>query len=212
MSRQRLLGLLLALGLLGFLLTRSDRSASPSTAPDAGQPVVLALGDSLTEGFGAGPGEDYPSRLAARTGLKIINGGIFGNTSAQALARLPELLKQKPRLVLVAIGANDFILERPLTETRANITAIIAACRAAGAEVVLIAVPRLSLNPAKNVASDHPIYAEIAATEKVPLLENLWSPILGDSALKSDEIHANAAGYDLFAERLAAALHRRKML
>lgn len=211
MSRQGLLGLLLALGLLGFLLGRADRSASPLAPLDKARPV-LALGDSLTAGFGASPGADYPSRLAARTGLKVINGGVSGDTSAQALARLPELLRQKPQLVLVGIGGNDFLRRLPLTETRANITAIIAACRAAGARVMLIAIPAPTLGAALGSPSDHPLYAEIAATEKVPLLENLWSPILGDSALKSDEIHANAAGYDRFAERLATALRRRKML
>ena len=57
--------------------------------------TVLALGDSLTAGYGAGKGEDYPTQLAQITGWKIINGGVSGNTSAQALERLPELLQQE---------------------------------------------------------------------------------------------------------------------
>ena len=52
----------------------------------------MVLGDSLTASYGATQGNDYPSQLAQITGWQIINGGVSGDTSAQALARLPELL------------------------------------------------------------------------------------------------------------------------
>ena len=57
--------------------------------------IVLTLGDSLTAGVGAPRHSDYPSRLAEMTGLQVINGGVSGNTSGQALARLPALLRQE---------------------------------------------------------------------------------------------------------------------
>ena len=66
--------------------------------------AILALGDSLTAGFGAPKGADYPAQLAQLVGRKVINGGVSGDTSAQALARLPDLLAQKPKLVVVSIG------------------------------------------------------------------------------------------------------------
>ena len=65
---------------------------------------LAALGDSLTAGFGAPKGADYPAQLAQLVGRKVINGGVSGDTSAQALARLPDLLAQKPKLVVVSIG------------------------------------------------------------------------------------------------------------
>lgn len=84
------------------------------SACGAGQPkgqkvavggVVLALGDSLTAGYGASSAQAYPEQLAQITRWRVVNGGVSGDTSEQALARLPELLKQKPKLVLVSIGS-----------------------------------------------------------------------------------------------------------
>ena len=69
--------------------------------------TVLALGDSLTYGFGANPDEAYPPRLAAMSGWHIINAGQSGDTSSGALARLPPLLREhNPRLVIISIGGN----------------------------------------------------------------------------------------------------------
>lgn len=56
--------------------------------------TVLALGDSLTAGYGAAAGADYPAQLANKTAWNIINGGVSGDTTAGALSRLPDLLKK----------------------------------------------------------------------------------------------------------------------
>ena len=67
--------------------------------------TVLVLGDSLTAGYDATQGNDYPSQLAQITGWQIINGGVSGDTSAQALARLPELLDFLRNFLFVRIPA-----------------------------------------------------------------------------------------------------------
>ena len=175
--------------------------------------AVLALGDSLTYGYGASPAESYPSRLAALTGWTVTNGGVSGDTSAQALARLPELLREHtPRLVILSIGGNDFLHRLPESETRANIRAIIQACQAAGAEVILVGVPGVGVGAALGYPGDHPLYADIAKTENVPYYANGWSQILGKEALKSDQIHPNAAGYETFTRNFAAYLKERGWL
>ena len=170
--------------------------------------TVLALGDSLTFGYGAAPEEAYPVRLAALTGWNVINGGVSGDTSAQALARLPELLRRQPKLVLLGIGGNDFLRSLPESETRRNIAAMLGQIRQAGAQAVLIAVPRVSAGALFGSLSDHPLYAQLAREHDVPLLAELWSDILGDSSLKSDAIHANGRGYAKFAEEAAAFLQQ----
>ena len=170
--------------------------------------AILALGDSLTAGYGAPKGADYPAQLAQILGRRVINGGVSGDTSAQALARLPDLLAQKPQLVVVSIGGNDFLQRLPESGTRENIRKIVATIRAADVPVVLVAIPHFTTGALLGVVSEHPLYAELADELDVPLLKGAWAGILGDKALKSDAVHANAAGYRLFAEKMAGFLRK----
>jgi len=165
---------------------------------------VLAVGDSLTFGTGATADAAYPERLAALTGWNVVNAGVPGDTSARARDRLSPLLAQHaPKLVLLSIGGNDFLRQVPETETRGNLGAMLDDIRAAGAQAVLIAVPRPALMAALlGSLDDHPLYAELAEAHRVPLLASSWAKVLSDPALKSDQIHANAAGYERFARDL----------
>jgi len=194
-----------------LLLTAAALAACGKKAPKHNAlprgSAVLALGDSLTYGYGANPTESYPARLAELTGWTVTNGGVSGDTSAQALARLPELLREHtPRLVIISIGGNDFLRRQPENETRTNIRAIIQACKAAGAKTLLVGVPGVGVGAALGYPGDHPLYADLAKAENVPYYANGWSQILGKDALKSDQIHPNAAGYAEFARGLTAYL------
>lgn len=168
--------------------------------------VVLALGDSLTHGTGATPETAYPAVLAGLTGWRVINAGVPGDTSAQALARLPALLQaHQPALVLLGIGGNDFLRRLPEAETRANVRAAIAQVRATDAQLLLIAMPRPSLAAAfTGSLTDHPLYGEIAEELKLPLHRQGWSEVLADESLRADALHANARGYEAFAQGLKA--------
>ncbi len=107
---------------------------------------VLALGDSLTAPHGVQPQEAWPALLGQKTGWTVINGGISGNTSAQALERLPALLEEhQPQLVLVSLGGNDMLRKQPQGQTVANLERMIDMSRSKGAKVVLLATPRPSL-------------------------------------------------------------------
>ena len=170
--------------------------------------AILAVSDSLTAGFGAPKGADYPAQLAQILGHKVINGGVSGDTSAQALARMPDLLVQKPKLVVVSIGGNDFLQRQPESGTRENIRKMVADIRATGVPAVLVAIPHFTTGGLLGVVSEHPLYAELADELDVPLLKGAWAEILGDKDLKSDAVHANAAGYRLFAEQLAGFLRK----
>ena len=174
--------------------------------------TVLALGDSLTYGYGASPAESYPAQLQKLTGWDIINGGISGDTSAQALSRLPALLQRKPKLVLISIGGNDFLRKLPEAETRNNIAETIESVQKENIPTVLVGVPHLSVGALFGHLSDHPLYQELAEQYKIPLFEGAWSEILSDEKLKSDQIHANAAGYKAFAEKLEKFLREEGFL
>ena len=176
--------------------------------------VVLALGDSITHGTGAAPEAAYPAQLAQLTGWNVINGGVPGDTSAQALARLPALLAEhQPVLVIVSLGGNDFLRRLPEADTLANLRRTVAASRDAGAQVLLVAVPRPTVLAAVGAGlSDHPLYDQLAAELSLPLHAGGWAQVLGDEKLKSDQIHANAAGYRVFAEGLVTSLRATGLL
>lgn len=187
--------------------------------PSQGRPVpagatVLALGDSLTAGVGAGKGEDWPSLLAEMTQWQVVNAGISGNTSAQGLERLPQLLDEHaPSLVIIGLGGNDFLRRQSAQATQENLSQAIALAQAHGAQVVLQAIPQPSLIAAAGAAiKDHPLYATLAKKHQVPLLAGLWGPILAQDSQRADAVHANAQGYAAFAQVQYQALKRLGLL
>ena len=195
-----------------FGLVACGRKPPRAQAVPAGA-TVLALGDSLTSGVGASADTAYPAELARLTGWKVVNGGVSGDTSAQALERLPGLLQQhQPALVIVGIGGNDFLRRQSAATARTNILRICTEARASGAQVLLVAVPELSLLAAAGRLSDHPMYEEIAEELKIPLHAKGWSGVLAQERLRSDQIHANATGYAEFAQGLVGTLQQTGLL
>lgn len=164
--------------------------------------TVIALGDSLTYGYGASPETAYPKILADLSKWRVINAGVNGDTSADVLDRVDEITKQNPDLVLLGVGGNDVLQRVQSDTTRANIIATIDTLQSKNIDVVLIAEPHLSTSALFGKASDNPLYEAIAEAEGIPLYSDGWSTVLSDDALKSDRIHANAAGYRQFAEGL----------
>ena len=188
-----------ATSLLAALAGCGKKKAARAQAVAAGS-TVLALGDSLTYGTGASPETAYPTVLAGLTGWNVVNAGVPGNTSAQALERLPDLLAEhQPKLVIVSIGGNDFLRKLPEEGTRANITAICQQAQASGAQVLLVAVPRATVAAALGQMTDHALYAEVAKDLNIPLQREGWGEVLAQAELRSDQVHANAKGYAQFA-------------
>ncbi|MDB5964596.1 MAG: arylesterase [Polaromonas sp.] len=185
--------------------SRTASSPKGKTLPK--EATLLCLGDSLTFGYGAPAPASYPQQLEQLTGHVTQNAGVNGDTAAGALARLPELLQgNTPGLVLVSVGANDFLRNLPLAGTRAALTSIVQQA-ATSAQVVLIAQPRPDVMAyAAGSLADHPVYADVAGATGVPLFAGAWSAVLSRAELRSDQVHANAEGYRVFADRLAAWL------
>lgn len=189
--------------------SKKAKSQAKTLPKDA---VLLCLGDSLTFGYGA-PSASYPQQLEQLTGYVTKNAGINGDTAEGALARLPALLQENtPGLVLISIGGNDFLRNMPLDRTRAALKSLVQTA-AANAQVVLVAQPKpVFLSAATGSLNDHEVYAEVAKETGTPLFSDGWSYVLSRSELRSDQIHANAEGYKVFAERLAGWLRDMKFL
>jgi len=169
---------------------------------------VLALGDSLTAGYGVNTPEAWPVLLASRTGWVVINAGISGDTSAGALARLPALLEEhRPALVLVTLGGNDMLRRVPELETVANLGSMLALLKASGARAVLVATPQPSVGAAvlRNLSAAA-FYAKVAESNGVPLIESPIADVLSDPLMKIDPLHPNAAGHALLAKKMFEAL------
>ncbi|OQA33813.1 MAG: Acyl-CoA thioesterase I precursor [Betaproteobacteria bacterium ADurb.Bin341] len=174
---------------------------------------VLAFGNSVTYGTGAQSNENYPLKLAARTGWKIHNAGIPGDTADLAKSRIADAIEEsKPALVIVEIGGNDFLRQRPEAEVKEDIRAILKSVRQSGAIPVLVAVPRLSMLAVLAKPGDSPIYAELANEEGVLLVEQVFSDILSNNRLKTDPIHPNGAGYQKLADGIAETLVKSGLL
>lgn len=183
----------------------------PSPAPASRLPEgarVLALGDSLTAGFGALPEQAWPARLAQRSGWVLVNAGLNGDTAAGAQARLAALLAaQRYDAVLIGIGGNDMLRGVPRARTVAALRALLQAAKAHTTHVGLLATPEpVALRAALGRLADAPFYAEVAREEGVLLLPGLYAEVLSDASLRSDAIHANAAGYARIADALANRL------
>ncbi|MDU0458202.1 MAG: GDSL-type esterase/lipase family protein [Geobacteraceae bacterium] len=195
-----LIQLLFALFLV-LLAGCSQGAKLPRLADDG---VVLAFGDSITAGSGAGAGESYPEILGGLIGRRVVNAGVPGEVTAEGAARLPELLESvRPSLLILCHGGNDLLRHMDQRQAAENLRGMIRMARERGVAVVLIAVPSpdLSLKPPA-------FYGELAAQSGLPIESKALGKILGKGSLKSDYIHPNAAGYRKLAEALAALLKK----
>lgn len=175
----------------------------PAFAPIPRGSTVLALGDSLTFGTGASEATSYPAVLAELTGWQVENAGVPGETAAQICARLPPLLaEQRPKLVLLLAGGNDFLRRLPEAGIRDALSRCHATARAASVTLVLLPVPRLGLGG----LGETPLYEETAKALGIPLVDAGLAEWLARPSLRADAVHPNASGYRAMAERIADGL------
>ncbi len=213
-----------------FLLTGAAAHGADVPSCPPGQPIpavahapaltpgmrVLAIGSSSTRGGGAGPGRDYPSRLAALTGAIVENAGRDGELASGALARLrARLAEASYDLVIWQLGMNDARDRRVAPEAfGATLDAGVAAARASGAAVLLL---DLQAYPNPPDPARHALFvalvAQGAARRAVALFPRhaamaAWDAQTLAGMLARDRFHMNARGYACLAELIAAALER----
>ncbi len=166
-------------------------------------PTIVALGDSLTEGVGAStPGNNYIGVLESRLGITIVNRGVSGNTTADALARIDaDITPLHPNIVIVLLGGNDYLKKIPQQETFTNLSLIIKKVQSEGAVVLLLGVRGGLLH---DKFSDD--FQALAKDTGCLYVSNVLDGIFGNAKLMSDEIHPNDAGYLKIADKIAPTL------
>jgi acyl-CoA thioesterase I len=166
--------------------------------------VVLAFGDSLTYGTGAGENQAYPRVLAGLIGRDVVGAGVPGEVTAQGLERLPGLIEEvKPKILLLCLGGNDMLKKLDGAATQANLRAMVQLARERGVGVVLIGVPQPAL-----FGGTVEFYEKIAREFQIPLEDKILHEVLFDKAFKSDQIHPNEEGYRRMAEAIAELLRK----
>lgn len=161
---------------------------------------ILVFGDSLSAGYGMAREQSWPTLLQTRLiyegyALEVFNASISGETTAGGRSRLPAVLqREKPRIVILALGANDGLRGLPIGEMRANLVAMVRQAKAAGAKVLLVGM-RLPPNYGPDYTREfNASFAAVAKEEKTAWLPFLLEPIaLDDGAFQPDRLHPVAA-------------------
>lgn len=175
-------------------------------------PTVIALGDSLTDGYGIEKSAAFPALLETALkpkfpDLKIINAGISGSTSSGAAGRLKWFLKSKPDVLILSLGANDGLRGVDLKVTKSNLRETIKMAQDSKIKVLLAGM-LLPPNYGEKYRKDFSqMYQDLAKEFKV----TLYPFLLQDVALKpelnlADHIHPNEAGHKIIAKNLAPVL------
>jgi len=205
-------GLLLALlALAAGALTagcqkESGSAAAPPAAAPAFQGTIVAVGDSLTAGLGLPETEAYPAQLEKKlhqTGYRwqVINAGISGETSSGTLARVDWILKLKPDIVILEIGANDGLRGVDPQLTRGNIDKTVALLKAKGVVVVLAGMRMLANLGPSYTREFADIYPTVAAKHDLILIPFFLAGVAGDASLnQADGLHPLAPGYRIITE------------
>ena len=179
-----------------------------AAAPAHAEPVIVALGDSITSGLGVAADEAYPALLEARLrrdgyAHRVVNAGVSGDTTAGGLRRVDWVLRAQPEIVILALGANDGLRGQPPQTTRANLEAIVARLTAAGARVLLAGM-RMPPNYGEEFTRQfEAVFPAVARRANVALVPFLLDGVAADPTLnQADGLHPNAAGHRVIADRL----------
>ncbi len=177
-----------------------------NTAGDAARTRILALGDSLTQGYGLAPEDGLVPQLQAWLearghDVRIINGGVSGDTTAGGLARVEWSLSDDVDAMIVALGGNDVLRGLDPAQTRANLDGILKAGAGRDLPMMLVGLPAAGNFGAVYKAEFEAIFPELAAKHDTLLVPSIFAG-LGDPSdptalrglMQDDGIHPNAQG------------------
>ncbi len=196
---------------LGLLL------GGPGAAQRAPGRLVWAFGDSLVAGYGLPPRQGFTSQLqaalrASGVAATVRNGGVAGDTVAQARARLRWGLRglgRAPDLVIVELGANDMLRGLPVAQAKANLDAVLDELQRWHIPVLLV-----GMRAAPNLGRDYAMpfeamYPALARTHHVPLYPFFLEGVAARRALiQPDGLHPNARGVSIIVARMLPTVKR----
>lgn len=169
---------------------------------------IVALGDSLTSGHRLSRDEAYPAVLqetmtAAGLPAEVINHGVSGDTTAEALRRLDDALREEPHVLIVALGANDGLRGVPVRRVQSNLEQIVTTALERGVQVLLVGMEALPIHGLQYTLDFHQVYPALAAAHDLPLVPFMLSGVFGNPELMGqDQIHPNAAGARVIAANI----------
>ncbi len=204
----------------GCATARSGQNAAananrPLTLPKvaANRPKIIALGDSLTAGFGLAETESYPYLLQEKLkadgfDFEVINAGVSGDTSLGGLERIDWVLEQEnAKILILELGANDLLRGAPVPKMKNNLDKIIRKAKAKNIQVLLcgmLAPPTMGAQYQRDYVRAFP---DLAAEHKVDFLPFLLENVATVRELnQADGIHPNAAGAKIMADNVYKAL------
>jgi acyl-CoA thioesterase-1 len=194
----RAAGIALLLGLL----------STPVASAGSGERVVVALGDSLTAGLGVAAEEAWPALVDARLRregypYRVVNAGVSGDTTAGGLRRVDWVLRSRPDVAVVALGANDGLRGLGTEAMEANLLAIVDRLRAGGARVLVVGMEVPPNYGAAYARAFRGVFVDVARRTGAALMPFLLDGVAADPRLnQADGIHPNAAGHRAIAERI----------
>jgi lysophospholipase L1-like esterase len=186
--------ILLGAAVLGLYLFM-DKSADIKNINNEGA-VIVAFGDSLTAGYGARKGASYPDMLAQKITMPVVNLGLPGETAAHAPTRLAQVLEQKPYMVLIEFGANDFMQQRDQEIDWQAVSQIVDEVQKAGAIAVIVHTGGPGMGAYTRA------YKKMAKEKQAVFVPGILKDIFNKRQYKSDSVHPNAAGYAIVAEHV----------
>jgi acyl-CoA thioesterase-1 len=177
--------------------------------------TIVALGDSLTAGYGLNGNAAFPARLQAalrargHTGVSIVNAGVSGDTTSGGLQRLDWSVPQGTDAVIVELGANDALRGVDPKVTKAALDRILARLAARHIPVLLA-----GMKAPRNMGPDYvrafdAIYPALASTHQVVFYPFFLAGVAADPELnQADGLHPNAAGVDVIVARMLPSVEK----
>ena len=170
---------------------------------------ILALGDSLTDGYGLEQSQAFPKKLEERLHkngfdfVEVVNAGISGSTSSTAPSRLRWQLRSRPDLMILALGANDGLRGVPIETTKKNLTQTIKMAKEENVKVILAGM-LLPPNYGEEYRTQFSeMFKEISKEQSVPLIPFLLEGVAGEPRYNlEDAIHPNERGHEKIAENV----------
>ena len=165
----------------------------------AGSQRLLAIGDSLTHGFGLAQGDGFVPQLQAwltdhGEDVVVVNMGVSGDTTQGGRARLGWALAEGADAVLIELGGNDLLRGIDPSRSRANLDAMLSELGALGIPVLLAGM-QAPLNYGEDYkAAFDGMYPELAETHGALLYPSFLEGLVGSSMMQPDGIHPNAEG------------------
>lgn len=185
-----------------------EPAAVSATEKPASRGTIVAVGDSLTAGYGVPETDAYPARLERRLNeegykWRVVNAGISGETSTGTLARIDWILKLQPDIVILETGANDGMRGQDPELARKNIDRIVSALQAKNVVVVLAGMQMLTNMGSSYTDKFLAVYPRVAKERKLILVPFFLDKVAGEENLNlSDGIHPNPQGYAIVTETL----------